>query len=124
MYPDDIVKKIDTERDQINWSDIKSLMQAEQRIATYNHMIAEKIAPLHRLATKIENDAYFAYRETKQTDGKLMTQGDSERASKLDSNEARKEYELCLYVFKATQDLMISVRRRLKWYENERFGDK
>lgn len=124
MYPNDIVKKIDIERDAIDWSNIKSLMRAEQRIATYNHMIAEKIAPLHRLATSIDNESYFKYRETTLADGKKMSQGDSERAAKVDANDARKEYELCLYVFKGTQDLMISIRRRLKYFENERYGDK
>lgn len=111
-----IIVAIDIERDSINWSNIESLMIAEQRIATFAHMLAERIAPTHKLSTDIENKQYFAYRKDN-----YMTQGDSEKASKLDAVEARKDYEMVLYTYKATSDILISIRRRLKFYEGEKY---
>ncbi len=111
-----IIQAIGIERDSINWSNIKSLMVAEQRIATFAHMLAERIAPNHRLATQIEHQQYFSYRKDSQ-----MTQGDSERAAKIDAVALRENYEMVMYTYKATSDILISIRRRLKFYEGEKY---
>lgn len=117
MEIEDVLKGISKYRNDIYlkkiWTNPVALSEVGVKLATYNSLLAEHIAALHRLATE---SSWLRFKKAVNA-GETVTA--AQAASKGDTVEQREQYENAKLIYSAVDKLISNIQTRIRTVENQ-----